>query len=500
MLKMPLIFCDHMVLQRQKNITLWGEADPGAVVTVTLLKDRPLAAAQATADSKGSWKLHLPPMEADRGLHLQIESGENRLVLADVSVGEVWIAGGQSNMEYLLQFDADKESALALPEQPDIRFFDCPKASFEEALTDCDLSEYGFWRRCRREELPWFSAVGYYFAQKVQSALDIPVGIVGCNWGGSKACSWMAEEYLTGTPGQVWLEEYRNALQGVDLDALRRDYRGNPGNIPSHPREDPFGILFPGLNREQQLQAKEQMAGQPALVIGPDHPWRPCGLYHTMLKKIAPFTARGVLWYQGESDDVHGEIYDTVLSSMIRAWRDLWQDTLPFLIVQLAPFGQWLDCTGEKYPVVRQRQQDLCDSDPNAFLCSTADCGMEWDIHPKHKRPVGQRLALLALGHVYGQDILCDAPRLRQAIREGKEAILEFDHGQGLHRTGDPGSIPALTVNGESCSGRIEGDRLILSLPDAEEWVIAYASGAYYEADLYNAAKIPALPFTVTLH
>ena len=184
---------------------------------------------------------------------------------------------------------------------------------------------------------------------------------------------------------------------------------------------------------------------------------------------------------------------------MIRNWRDLWNEELPFLIVQLAPFGNWLNCSGDLYPGIRYQQQTVCDRDPNAFLCSISDSGMQWDIHPKRKRPVGERLALLARGHIYGEDILCDAPRFAQVSLEGAEAILRFAHAQGLHRIGREETVPALTVNGQPCSGRIQDDTLILQLPQADEWTIEYANTAYYQADLYNEAGIPALPFTVTV-
>lgn len=499
MLKLPMIFGDGMVLQRQKPIAVWGNAAPAACVQVQLMSSSVLADVKTVADEQGAWCLQLPPMEAARGVSLQISSGGETLVLRDVLIGEVWIAGGQSNMEYVLQFDAEKEQALSKTEQPDIRFFDYPEVSYEGALSEHDYSECGFWRRCRREDLPWFSAVGYYFADKLHEALDVPIGIVGCNWGGTRACCWMAEEYMTGTPAEVWLEEYRKGLQGVDLQQLSRDYRGNPMNISNHPTVDPYGITFPGWSREQQLVTMEQMVLGGQLLIGPDHPWRPCGLYHTMLKNVAPYTAKGVIWYQGESDDIHADIYDTVLCAMMRNWRDLWQDELPFLIVQLAPFGNWLDCSGELYPAVRAQQQAVCDRDENAFLCSISDSGMQWDIHPKHKKPVGQRLALLARGHIYGEDILCDAPRFRDVTVDGTEAVLRFDHAAGLHRTGSEETVPALTVNGQPCTGCVADDTLIIPLPQADEWHIEYANTGYYQADLYNEAGIPALPFTVTV-
>lgn len=503
MLKMPMIFADHMVLQRQKPIAVWGEADPKKSVQVRLIKDAQVLSQEETvSDANGAWELCLPAVETAWGLRLEITSEEERLIYHDVLAGEVWIAGGQSNMEYLLYFDAEKDTALARPENPNIRFFDYPEVSYEGGLEDYDFSEFGFWRQCRQEELPWFSAAGYYFAERLEAALGIPIGIVGCNWGGTRACCWMDEAYLRGTPGEVWLEDYRKETEGLDRDDYRRAYRANPANDRSHriPGDCPE-MTYPGLTREEQLALMsaqaEQLADPYADLVGPDHPWRPCGLYHTMVEKIAPYTAKGVLWYQGESDDAHPHIYDQVLTKLIQNWRMLWRDELPFLVVQLAPFGTWMHCAGDAYPIVRKCQEAVAEAVPGVYLCSSSDSGMRWDIHPKHKRPIGERLALLARGHIYGEDILCDAPAFCGVSRRGGEAVLQFKNAAGLHIKGD--AVNALLVNGQPCSGRVENDCLVISLPEGGMWRIEFANTGYYEVNLYNGANIPAVPFTAEL-
>ena len=505
MLKMPMIFSDHMVLQRRKPIAVWGDAAPNAAVRICLTKDGSVVAeTNTTANGEGAWLAHLPSLEAAWGLELQIVSETECVSFQDVLVGEVWIAGGQSNMEYYLYFDAEKEEALQKEENPNVRFFDYPEIAYEEQLGQYEYPEHGFWHRCRSEELPWFSAVGYYFAEKVQEALDVPVGIVGCNWGGTRACCWMDKSYLEGTPGQVWLDQYYKSLEGVDLDAYRHWYRDNPANAQNHPIPGDYPIvLYPGMSREMQLQAMERMAqfgAHPFMnLIGPDHHWRPCGLYETMLKKIVPYTAKGVIWYQGESDSEHPHLYTGVLSAMIRNWRDLWQDELPFLMVQLAPFGEWMNTSGVDYPIVRKCQEEVCATVPGTYLASSSDCGMEWDIHPKHKKPVGQRLALLARGHIYGEEILCDAPAFHYISRSGTDAVLHFKNAGGLHLKDGDETVNALLVNGQAVTAKIEDNTVILSLPDADSWKIEFANTGYYEVNLYNGAGIPAMPFAVEL-
>lgn len=548
MLKLPMIFGDGMILQRQKPIRVWGTADPGAAVTVALC---PLAGqrqaggqgctgqpggkectgqpgsrggagrgwpqmGRCMADADGSWSVLLPEQEAASGLALTVRAGEEELVCRDVCIGEVWIAGGQSNMEYFMKFDAGREEELAKPPCDTLRFFDYPEISFEGELDLFDYQDFGVWRKAGPEELDWFSAVGYYFSRQIHGELGVPVGIVGCNWGGSPACAWMDRETLEKGAGRVWLAEYEESTEGISLEDYRAWFLGDPMCENSHPFERDNRVLAPGFTREEQLaimqeEAERAAAGggeEPAFppgYIGPYHPWRPMGLYECMLKKIAPFTARGVIWYQGESDDKHPELYAEVFGDMIACWRRLWQDELPFLFVQLAPFGEWLGCSGEPYPELRRQQERVAAAVPSAWMASNGDAGMEFDIHPKQKRPAGERLALLALGHVYGKDILCDAPVAESAAFTEEGIRIRFRHGEGLHFVGVPskaGEALRLTdgETGEELAfaGAEAGEGGLLlrgSFHGCKKIQIHFADTPYYEVDLYNRAGIPALPF-----
>ena len=499
MLKTARMFSDHMVLQRNKPIPVWGEAAPGAPVTVELDGSR----VQAQANENGHWLAYLPEREAGVGLCLQVRNGQEQQTFHDVCVGEVWLAGGQSNMEYLLGFEKHIDEVLAGEMNPEIRFFNYPQVTYEGQLEDYNYCNDGFWRCCTKADLPYFSAVGYYFALDVQKALDVPVGIIGCNWGGTPACAWMDNRYLEGTDGAVWLQEFEEATRNLDVEAYKSAFRANPGNDRTHQLENPFNIKIvkEGLTPQEQAQFLAAMPQMP----DPNGPWyerRPGGLYETMLKKVHPYAVKGVIWYQGETDEKHPEEYKTVFSRMIRCWRDLWQEELPFLFVQLAPFGQWLACGSENYPTVRESQQWVSKEVPNTWMASIGDAGMQWDIHPKDKLPVGHRLALLARGHVYGQPILCDAPELEWAKKEGDRIFLHFTHAAGLHKTCDAlQAMVGIDASGESreiTTARIENDTLIL--PDCEDiCALAFARTGYYEVNLYNAAGIPAKPFEVEL-
>jgi len=504
MLSTAMIFGDKMVLQREKPIAVWGSADPGAEVKVSLDG----AEAVAAADESGSWKVSLPAHAAARGLTLTAESGGEKLAYTDVSVGEVWIAGGQSNMEFYLGFEKNYEEVLASFESEDVRFFDYPDVAYEGELNDRNYIHEGFWRSSTREDLGYFSAVGFYFARDLQRALGVPVGIVGCNWSGTTASAWMDPAFLRGTPGEIWLRDYEKFEAEIDKDEFMRRYLQNPMNDTTDRLALPFNIksLKIGLTQEEQAAAMQEIGTGDADVSGFVFAGRPGGLYSTMVRKIAPYTSRGVIWYQGESDgDAHPEVYDEVFSRMIANWRELWADALPFLFVQLAPFRKWMMSSGDNYGIVRKCQEEVSKTVAGTWMTTTGDAGMEYDIHPKNKKPVGERLALLALGHVYGQDILCDPPELESACIEEKSLILTFRNAEGLHLKGEcVNALQLVTEEGnvlDASEGEIIHGKLVVDLrntgcPDVRKIrEIRFAQELYYEVNLYNGAGIPAKPF-----
>lgn len=502
MIKTAMIFGNRMILQREKPIAVWGTAEPHSEVKISFDGNE----VRARAEDSGEWKVFLPAHTAARNLTMTITSGEDKVVYSDISVGEVWIAGGQSNMEFYLGFEKHFEEVAASFESTDIRFFDYPETAYEEELNDRNYVHEGFWRNSTKEDLPYFSAAGFYFARRLREEIDVPVGIVGCNWGGTTASAWMDPERLKGTEGEVWLSDYEEFSKGLDMDAFMESYRQNPLTDTTERLTDPFNIagVKIGLTREEQVEALKQMQDAEDIsgfvFIG-----RPGGLYSTMLKKVAPYTTRGVIWYQGESDgDVHPGAYADVFTRMIKNWRDLWQDDLPFLFVQLAPFREWLHVKGDNYGIVRECQETVSKTVPGTFMTTTGDVGMEWDIHPKNKKAVGERLALLALGHVYGKDILCDPPEMESVSSCEGKAVISFRNADGLHIDGD--SVNAFQVETEdgqiinADEGRVDGDKLILSLPNLQIPnvkinSIRFAQEPYYEVNLYNAAGIPAKPF-----
>ncbi len=501
MLTLAKLFQSGMVLQRGKPLAFWGTAAPGAPVELTLDG----AHGEAETDSLGRWRADLPPRDAGRDLILTVRSGDQALTLTDIAVGEVWIAGGQSNMEFWLRYE--KHRAGETRDYPDLRFYDVPKLAYEGQERDFDYSRVGVWRRAVGEERDYFSAVGYYFQKSLAEALGVPVGIVGCNWGGTPSCAWMSRESVK-RAGHEWLEADAEAFRSIDPETYRRAMAQKPDNAAGDPFHNPFNeFMLPRTPDQREIDAF--LAAQPPLPPGlaalPLPQNRPGALYERMVKAIAPFPVRGVLWYQGESDDngSRGRLYRDMLAALMADWRGLWGEQLSFLIVQLPGWESWFGFHNDGFSTVRECQRLASEADPDTFLCSVSDAGERFDIHPKDKRVVGERLAKLALGHVYGQSLLCDPPAPTRALREGRRIEIFFQNaGTGLEIRG--GTLQAAEVTDAAGPVAFEaaalGDRLVLTLRrDAGPVTVRFAWTAWYLVNLYNSAGIPAVPFCLTV-
>lgn len=514
-----ILFCDGCVLQRQKPVTIWGEGKDGETVTVKL------AEAEASCRVEdGKWKCVLPAMEAASGLTLSISCGDEKEVLEDVSVGEVWIAGGQSNMEYFLRYDAQWEETQELERNDQIHMFNVPRLAY--AGQPKDISDSGYWFREGDKAWETFSAPGYSFARSIQPVLGVPVGIIGCNWGGSSAATWMDESYMEEEPIRVYLRDYEEAVAGRDLDELKAMAR-RAYEVEDSPENGAAwaGVMY-GINREEQeawMKNAQENPG-PENPMGPYNINRPGRLYHRMLTEIIPCSARGVLWYQGETDECHAQIYDKLFAAMIRCFREQFGQELPFLFVQLAPYGTWLGGNGIQYPELRYRQELVSRTVPGTYMTSIMDLGMYEDIHPKHKMEVGERLALLARGKIYGEDILCEPAECVEAVREDNRIILRFDKtGSGLWEVepipeDDPeAEKPSvltgpeqmkegflLSQNGEYVPINevcVLEDEIVLwadSLAPGE-CRVDFAQVPYIRVRIYNEAELPLKPFTRTV-
>jgi sialate O-acetylesterase len=473
--RLPSLISDHMVLERDAPVRIYGWAEAGEAVRVRLAGQ----SASATADAAGRWEVWLGPLAAGGPYELSV-AGRNSLTVRDVMVGEVWVASGQSNMVWPVERsrDADKEAAAA--NYPGIRLFKVALKVADQPAEDVE----GAWQICSPETVKGFSAVGYFFARHLHQKLGLPVGVIQSAWGGTPAQAWTSRVTLISEPTlQTYLVEWNRVL--VNWPEARRRYEAR-------------------LRRWEQEAAQAKQEGRqppakPGAPMGPGHPHTPAGLYNAMIAPLTPYAIRGAIWYQGESNaNNYAYLYRTLFEAMIRDWRQAWgQGDFPFLFVQLAnyakapPNGAW--------SLVQEAQLKTLEL-RNTAMAVIIDIGEAEDIHPKNKQDVGLRLALAARALVYGEKLVYSGPVFRQATREGSRLRLWFDHvGGGLRARG--GVLKEFVLAGPDrvfhrAEAQIEGDTVVVSSSAvAEPAAVRYAWADNPECTLFNAEGLPASPF-----
>ncbi len=495
------IYQSNMVIQRQKPIHIWGTAPASSEITILFCSD-----SYKTVSEQGIWKCVLPAREATTGCTLTVScthTDTQPIHLENISIGDIWLACGQSNMEFFLRYDKDWEEVKKYEKNPNIHMYNIPQLAFEGHKRNTD--GYGKWIQEGEEGFDKFSSPGYSFARNIQPHIQVPIGIIGCNWGGSSAIAWLDECCLEEEPLNIYLKEYENAVKEHTPEELERLSLEGWIFEDSEKHINDFMPLLYGRDRKWQEQYMEDHANDPVIPQGPWNINRPGGLYHQMLEPLIPFSVKGVLWYQGESDTPHADIYNQLFTKLITWWRQKWNDEIPFLFVQLAPFGIWLHCDANNYTVLRQQQELVSKTVSNTAMISIMDIGSYYDIHPKQKMEVGRRLALLARGKVYGEDILCESPEFTKIERQGHTLTLTFLHctsltypeteeikGFVLTQNQQTIAIDSITINGNSIS-------ITASSLSEEPCTISLAWADYAEVNLYNEQKLPIKPFITTI-
>lgn len=505
--ELGLLFQEGCVLQRDKTIKIWGNGTEGTQVTVTLDGN-----SSCDTIKDGTFFCVLPAHSAAIGLTLKVsakckDGTEEIEEIEHVSVGDVWLAGGQSNMEFFLRYDAHYEETMRQPKNNNIHMFNVPRIAYRGQVRKVNWDS-GYWFEEQDEAWENFSAPGYYFVRDLQPRIDVPIGIIGCNWGGTPACAWMSEEYLEDEPLHQVIREYEADMGDAKPEQLYQDSLIGFEHEDSDEHQKLWQGMMYGLSLKEQKQWMIDHADDPAIPIGPWHMYRPSGLYHQMLEKVIPYSIKGAIWYQGESDSCHADLYGELLENMIKCWREKWGDEFPFLFVQLAPFELWLDCTGDHYPEVRHQQELVAKRVPGTGMISIMDLGMYEDIHPKRKKEVGERLALLARGVVYGEEILCHSPELLsgEMLQDSMCVKLYFAHtGDGLELRGDDAENIMLggfevEVDGKPCGFDIELQKENILINLAHKAVnscrVKFAWKNYVKVNLFNSAGLPVKPFT----
>ena len=398
-MKAAAVFSDNMVLQRNKNIRVFGTCSKNEKIINVCIPE--LESSARAVVKNGRWEAVLPPRKEYNSCTLEISCGAVKKIFRNVAIGEVWLAGGQSNMEFELQNERKGAAALAGCYNENVRFYYTPKCPMlDDELTAAEAESC--WCTPSPDKARAWSAVGYYFAKELSRRLGVTVGIIGCNWGGSSASAWISRDYLSCDKRlSPYLDEYDSAIEGKSDEEMIAEYdEYSTYQSAWEKRVAAFYAQKPDANWTEIIEncGENRYPGPHSI----KNPLRPCGLYETMVSRIAPYTLAGVLWYQGESDDHRPNTYEILLKLLIENWRDLWKDKeLPFMIVQLPMFRYIDDADTKSWALIREAQENVFKTVKNTGLAVCLDCGELNNIHPTDKSQVAHRLYLQAMSEVY---------------------------------------------------------------------------------------------------
>lgn len=603
-LKLPRLFADHMIFQRNQPVKVWGRATPGQSVSITLAGQE----VRTTTEASGRFQVFLEPMKAGGPYRMTI-TGDTTLVYDDVLVGDVWVAGGQSNMEWQLQWEVNNwKEEVKDSNYPLIRFFKVPNEFSPIPLEDLSGGE---WKVASDSTSGEFSAVAWFFAKQNHLEKGVPVGVIESFWGGTPAEAWTSIETLTHTPGyearaeavvhpKIPWEEYKkqndarearkwelmrdekgavaSGAQQIDYDDsdwkiyefpcncemtdltwLRKEVLLSPDTVTQaqlyidrvvqeafvffngeliwkktwkddeKPLDIPVHLIRPGKNviayrvanswdnhvyfgnpdemwlrvngKKRSLEGKWTYSNdvEPKIPLAEKLFQKESFLYNAKILPLGGYTARGVIWYQGENNAGEPQYYHQLFSNMIEDWRTLWGEDLAFLFVQLANFMERKDEPQESdWAKLREAQAQTL-SLPKTGMAIAIDIGNAEDIHPRNKQDVGKRLWLAAKKVSYGEKLVYSGPVYKSHKVKGDKVIVQFDHvGSGLKASG---LLKGFAVAGEDhqfhwATAEINNDQVILTAEGVKKPVaIRYAWADNPEATLYNEENLPAVPF-----
>jgi sialate O-acetylesterase len=496
--KMPTVFGDNMVLQRDRAIPVWGWADPGEAVTVTF------AGASATATTKpdGTWRVDLSAQGANATAEKLTIKGKNTITISNILVGDVWVCSGQSNMEWSVAASAQPKEEAAVANFPLIRHIKIDRVPADQPQTHFK----GQWQVCAPNTVMGFTAVGYYFGRRLHQELNVPIGLLNTSWGGTRIEPWIPpagfrlvkdQKFATDTLKRIEVadpksaagkQRYSQAVKDVEKWLVDAKLKLNVGKAPG-----PMPTL-PTIGRSHQ---------------------DPTRLYNGMVAPLIPFAIRGAIWYQGESNGGESMTYYHKKHALVKGWRELWgQGDFPFYWVQLANFrgDNKQPQGGDGYAKIREADRLALDL-PNTGMATITDIGDTKDIHPKNKQDVGKRLAQWALAKEHKRPIVPSGPLYKEAKVEGNKIRISFDHvGGGLIVGEKKGLAPTAVVPGGKlqrfaisadektwvwADAVIDGSTVVVSSPEiAKPVAVRYAySGNPLGANLYNKEGLPASPF-----
>lgn len=500
-MRIASVFSDDMVLQRNKNIRIFGTCTNMEKTITVSIPELDCSARAIIKD--GRWEAILPPLKECSSCTLEVSCGAIKKVFNNVAIGEVWLAGGQSNMEFELCNDKNSTFALENCSSENVRFYYTPKY----AMLNSELEEaerHSHWCLPSKEAARSWSAAGYYFAAELSRKLGVTVGIIGCNWGGTHASSWTSREYLSfDSRLKPYLDDYYNTINGKTDEEMIADYDAYSQMQVKWDREvAEYREANPSAKLEDIL--KKYGANPYPGPLNIKNPLRPGGLYETMLCRVAPYTLAGVLWYQGEADEIRPQVYDVLMKTLIENWRHDWHDNeLPFMIVQLPMFRYADDPDTKSWAYLREAQENVFRTVKNTGLAVALDCGEFDNIHPTDKTPIGHRLYLQALNTVYGIIDECDSlpPYYSSYEIIGDTMQINLSNCAGGLKLKDGCSPEGFELAGEDeifqpASAEIKEQSILLRSDKVKNPTTArYKWTNYADVELFGANGLPLMPF-----
>ena len=469
------IFNHKMVLQQQQKLPIFGTAISGTKITVQLNDD----IKETISDNLGNWKLLLPKQQLGKPTSLIIKTKDTTIVYNDILIGEVWLASGQSNMHLDLHRTLNGDAVAKKATNPNIRIFNMRPTyptgkggiHTKEELENLNNNKYfkiESWEPVTPNSTKYFSAVAYYFANKLQKDLNVPIGIIHNAVPGSPTESWISKKVLVSNSklsklvSTPWQDNEKNGVGKILLDIAKKQ-------------------VSLSNNKNQK------------------HPWMPTFCYKNGIEPIKEFAIKGIIWYQGESNAGNIELHEELLKTMVKSWRNDWkQKELPFYYVQLTSRED-----RPTWPEFRDSQRRLLDEIPNAGMAVISDVGDRQDTHAKNKKPVGERLALLALGKTYHKLKYYESP-LFDTVKAKDEIIITFKGAFKELKTKNNKPVTGFEIGIDSSffsvNAQIKANKISIKVPKQyhPNTIVRYAWKPYTEANLVNEIGLPVSTFKTT--
>lgn len=490
------LFCDHAVLQRDREVPVWGWTTPKEKVTVTFHDQK----VEGTAGDDGRWMVKLAPMKASaESSDLTATVGGKTTTLHDVLVGEVWVCSGQSNMEWRVDQSDNAAKEIASANYPLIRHFRVPHVMSDTPVDFFKTSET--WTPTTPVTVKRYSGVAYFFARDLYENLHVPIGLINTSWGGKMIEVFMSQEAIAGDPNAA---------------ALQKRWEEEKGRVPAQMKLYEEKMAKAGDTATKPATSSAADSGEetgPKTLGAPMNPEQvarqhhPSCIFNAMMNPVIPYGIRGVIWYQGEHNIARAGEYHSLFTSLITDWRKKFgQGDFPFYFAQLSTFVAPLDKTHVGYAELREAQFQTLQTVPNTGMAVTIDVGLPGAVrvHPTDKQDVGARLARIAKANTYGLGGEFSGPLFKSAAKDKDGIRVDFDHVAGGLVLKESAESPFELAGGDGkfvpATARIDGKSLIVQAPSVPDPVsVRYAWADAPTATLFNTEGLPASSFRATV-